>query len=345
MEDFAAGKFLVVIDDEDRENEGDLIMAADKVGQATGSAGGKASGPEQDNFLRCLWCRESQRRKYTATPADNRPTRQGHHLPHVMKSRGTKVAFFRVRNLTLQHHLLYQQVTTEAMAFMVEYTSGVVCIAMESKDLERLRLPQMVSSAENEDRMLTAFTITVDLNEGTTTGVYAALSSVGVPAEGPVKHSCGVDLNAAVTPAILSLGHAPLLPSNNAFSACSQYLAGISASDRAKTVVRMADPSSTAAEFRRPGHIFPLRYRQGGVIVRPGHTEASVDLARLAGSYPAGTCVTSMSDRGEYKNVPASESDDPVGAHDSQAESSNRVLCLPGWRQQLNDCCKVVIPL
>jgi 3,4-dihydroxy 2-butanone 4-phosphate synthase/GTP cyclohydrolase II len=153
LSDFTAGKFLVVLDDEDRENEGDLIIAADKA-------------------------------------------------------------------------------TTEAMAFMVEYTSGVVCIGMEGKDLDRLRLPLMVQSAENEDTMHTAFTVTVDLRHGISTG--------------------------------------------------------ISASDRAKTIRKLADPSAKPDELRRPGHIFPLRARHGGVLIRPGHTEASVDLARLAGCFPAG---------------------------------------------------------
>lgn len=153
LQDLAAGKFLVVLDDEDRENEGDLIISADRV-------------------------------------------------------------------------------TTADMAFMVEYTSGVICVGMEGKDLDRLKLPLMVSSKENEEAMYTAFTVTVDLKEGIATG--------------------------------------------------------ISAEDRAKTLRRLADPTADAADFVRPGHIFPLRYRPGGVIVRPGHTEASVDLARLAGCYPAG---------------------------------------------------------
>lgn len=153
LADLAAGKLVVVLDDEDRENEGDLIMNADKV-------------------------------------------------------------------------------TTESMAFIVEHTSGVVCIAMEGRDLDRLRLPLMVSSAENEESMYTAFAITVDLKDGITTG--------------------------------------------------------ISASDRAQTIRHLAHPSAVPGDFRRPGHIFPLRYRPGGVLVRPGHTEASVDLARLSGSFPAG---------------------------------------------------------
>jgi 3,4-dihydroxy 2-butanone 4-phosphate synthase/GTP cyclohydrolase II len=107
-----------------------------------------------------------------------------------------------------------------------------ICISMEGQDLDRLKLPLMVQSAENDESMYTAFTITLDLRVGTTTGISAA--------------------------------------------------------DRAATLRAMADPSRNPDDFRRPGHIFPLRYRQGGVIVRPGHTEAAVDLARASGSYPAG---------------------------------------------------------
>jgi 3,4-dihydroxy 2-butanone 4-phosphate synthase/GTP cyclohydrolase II len=98
---------------------------------------------------------------------------------------------------------------------------------MEGKDMDRLKLPLMVTSAENDESMYTAFTVTVDLRKGTSTGISAA--------------------------------------------------------DRAATLRAMADPSSHPDDFRRPGHIFPLRYRQGGVIVRPGHTEAAVDLARSSG--------------------------------------------------------------
>ncbi|KXZ41938.1 hypothetical protein GPECTOR_239g568 [Gonium pectorale] len=170
LEDLAAGKLIVVIDDEDRENEGDLIMNADKV-------------------------------------------------------------------------------TTETMAFLVEYTSGVVCISMEGRDLDRLKLPLMISSAENEESMYTAFTVTVDLRHGITTG--------------------------------------------------------ISASDRAKTIRRLADPSADWTDFRRPGHIFPLRYRPGGVLVRPGHTEAAVDLARLSGSFPAGVlCELVNKEDGSMSRTP-----------------------------------------
>ena len=118
------------------------------------------------------------------------------------------------------------------MAFFVEHTSGVVCVAMEGDALDRLALPLMVPSRENEEALYTAFTVTTDARHGISTGISAA--------------------------------------------------------DRARTVRLLADPASRAEDLRRPGHIFPLRYRPGGVLARPGHTEAAVDLARLAGCQPAG---------------------------------------------------------
>ncbi|DBB12465.1 hypothetical protein WJX82_008577 [Trebouxia sp. C0006] len=153
LADLAEGKFVVVLDDESRENEGDLIMAAETM-------------------------------------------------------------------------------TTEAMAFMVEYTSGVICVPLEGRDLDRLQIPLMVSSAENEEMLYTAFTVTVDARHGTTTGISAA--------------------------------------------------------DRTATVKALADRTSQPGDFKKPGHIFPLRYRHGGVLKRPGHTEAAVDLARLANCAPVG---------------------------------------------------------
>lgn len=96
-------------------------------------------------------------------------------------------------------------VTPESIAFMVRYTSGVVCVGMRGADLDRLALPLMVNSRENEEKMLTAFTVTVDAREGITTG--------------------------------------------------------ISAVERARTIQALADPATTAADFRRPGHIFPIRAR------------------------------------------------------------------------------------
>ncbi|XP_062222994.1 probable bifunctional riboflavin biosynthesis protein RIBA 2, chloroplastic [Phragmites australis] len=151
IEDIRQGKLVIVVDDESRENEGDLIMAASLV-------------------------------------------------------------------------------TPEAMAFIVRHGTGIVCVSMKEDDLERLNLPLMVTTKQNEEKLRTAFTVTVDAKEGTTTGV--------------------------------------------------------SAKDRAKTVMTLASPDSKPEDFNRPGHIFPLKYREGGVLKRAGHTEASVDLAMLAGLPP-----------------------------------------------------------
>ena len=149
--DIAAGKPVVVVDDEDRENEGDLIFAAE-----------------------------------LATP--------------------------------------------ELVAFMVQHSSGYICVGMPNEDCDRLGLPPMV--ARNEDVRGTAYTVTVDSAKGITTG--------------------------------------------------------ISATDRSHTITKLADPASTIQTFNRPGHVVPLRAKEGGVLVRPGHTEASVDLATAAGLRPAG---------------------------------------------------------
>jgi len=160
LDDVRNGKFIVVVDDADRENEGDLILAADK-----------------------------------ASP--------------------------------------------EALAFMVRHTSGVICVAMQNQDLQRLKLHQMVP--ENEDPKQTAFTVSVDYKHETSTGISAA--------------------------------------------------------DRARTIRALADPMSVASDFSRPGHLFPLRYRQGGVLKRAGHTEAAVDFARLAGLAPVGILAEIVNDK------------------------------------------------
>ena len=146
LEDLRAGRMVVVADDEDRENEADLIMAAEAV-------------------------------------------------------------------------------TAEAVAFFVRYTSGIICQPMMRERLEQLRLPPMVP--DNTEVHRTAFTISVDYRHGTTTG--------------------------------------------------------ISAHDRALTIRALADASSRPEDFARPGHIFPLRYTEGGVLIRAGHTEATIDLVRMAG--------------------------------------------------------------
>ena len=163
----AAGKFVVVVDDEDRENEGDLIIAADSV-------------------------------------------------------------------------------TAEDMAFMVKYTSGVVCCAITNERADALHLPLMV--ANNTEAMGTAFTISVDVAEGTTTG--------------------------------------------------------ISASDRSLTCKALANGHIAASGFARPGHVFPLRARAGGVLKRAGHTEAAVDLATMAGLAPAGVLCEIVSDDGTMARLP-----------------------------------------
>ena len=176
----AAGDFVLVIDDEERENEGDLIIAAEKV-------------------------------------------------------------------------------TPEKIAFMVRHTSGLICLPTTGARLDELGLPLMV--LENTDSHKTAFTVSVDAVGKTTTG--------------------------------------------------------ISAKDRATTIRAMVDPDTRPNDLARPGHIFPLRYRDGGVLVRPGHTEAAVDLARLAGLYPAGVLCEVVSDsgamaRGEELSVFAAEHDIPL---------------------------------
>jgi len=155
-----SGKAVVVVDDEDRENEGDLIFAAE-----------------------------------LATP--------------------------------------------ELVSFMVRYTSGYICVPLTEKEADRLDLPPMYRV--NQDRRGTAYTVTVDAREGTTTG--------------------------------------------------------ISASDRALTMRLLANPDATAEDFSRPGHVVPLRAKAGGVLRRPGHTEAAVDLAELAGLHPAGVLCEIVSEK------------------------------------------------
>ncbi|KAJ4850489.1 Bifunctional riboflavin biosynthesis protein RIBA 1, chloroplastic [Turnera subulata] len=169
IEDIRQGKLVIAVDDEDRENEGDLIMAASKV-------------------------------------------------------------------------------TPEAMAFIVKHGTGIVCVSMKGEDLERLELPLMVNQKENEEKLLTAFTVSVDAKRGTTTGV--------------------------------------------------------SARDRATTVLALASRESRPEDFNRPGHIFPLKYREGGVLKRAGHTEASVDLAMLAGLEPAAVLCEIVDDDGSMARLP-----------------------------------------
>jgi 3,4-dihydroxy 2-butanone 4-phosphate synthase/GTP cyclohydrolase II len=136
--------------------------------------------------------------------------------------------------------------TPEKMAFIVRYTSGIVCTPMPREEAKRLNLNAMV--AENDSAHTTAFTVSVDFKHGTTTG--------------------------------------------------------ISADDRTVTVRNLANPKVSATDFVRPGHIFPLVAREGGVLMRSGHTEAAVDLCRLASLPPIGVICELVNDDGTVKRGP-----------------------------------------
>jgi 3,4-dihydroxy 2-butanone 4-phosphate synthase / GTP cyclohydrolase II len=139
-----------------------------------------------------------------------------------------------------------QACTAAKINFMARYGRGLICVALESKRLDELHIPPMV--ARNTSPFSTAFAVSVEAREGTTTGISAA--------------------------------------------------------DRACTALKLADPTSTADDFVMPGHVFPLRAAEGGVLVRAGQTEASVDLARLAGLHPAGVICEIMNEDGTMARVP-----------------------------------------
>lgn len=166
IEDIRAGKMIVVVDDEDRENEGDLIIAAEKI-------------------------------------------------------------------------------TPEAINFMAKYAGGLICTPIVNERLKELNIGLMVE--ENTESHNTAFTVSVDGINTTT---------------------------------------------------------GISAYDRAETILKMIDPNSKEDDFRRPGHVFPLAAKPWGVLERTGHTEAAVDLAKLAGLYPAGVICEIMNEDGSMARTP-----------------------------------------
>jgi len=170
IEDIKAGKFVIIVDDEDRENEGDLALAAEKV-------------------------------------------------------------------------------SDEAINFMTLYARGLVCLPITGKRLDELKIPLMVR--ENTSRFSTAFTVSVE-----------------------AKHKVST---------------------------------GISAADRAETIKTIISPDTKAEDLVQPGHMFPLRAREGGVLVRAGHTEAIVDLARLAGLYPAGVICEILNEDGSMARLPQLE--------------------------------------
>ncbi|MDQ1617208.1 MAG: 3,4-dihydroxy 2-butanone 4-phosphate synthase / cyclohydrolase [Actinomycetota bacterium] len=142
-----------------------------------------------------------------------------------------------------------QFATQEWLAFMIRHTSGVVCVPMEGKELDRLKLPPM--TAVNEDRKGTAYSVSVDARDGISTGISAA--------------------------------------------------------DRARTIRVLVDSATEPYELTRPGHVFPLRAATGGVLRRAGHTEAAVDLARLADLAPAGVIAEIVNDDGSMARRPELE--------------------------------------
>jgi 3,4-dihydroxy 2-butanone 4-phosphate synthase/GTP cyclohydrolase II len=170
VEDIKEGRFVIIVDDEDRENEGDLALAAEKV-------------------------------------------------------------------------------SSQAINFMAKHGRGLICLPVVGERLDKLQLPLMVD--ENTCKFGTAFTVSVDAKQGTTTGISAA--------------------------------------------------------DRAQTVKTVIDPATQPDDLVRPGHIFPLRAREGGVLVRAGQTEAIVDLAKLAGLYPAGVICEIMNEDGTMARLPQLE--------------------------------------
>ena len=167
LQDYKEGKFLVVVDDEDRENEGDVVIAADFI-------------------------------------------------------------------------------TPQAISFMATHARGLICTPMEGSRLDDLQIEPMVG--RNTAPLGTAFTVSVEARHRVTTG--------------------------------------------------------ISAEDRANTVKALIDPTSKPTDFVKPGHTFPLRAREGGVLVRAGQTEAAIDLARLSGLYPAGVICEIMKDDGTMARMP-----------------------------------------
>jgi 3,4-dihydroxy 2-butanone 4-phosphate synthase/GTP cyclohydrolase II len=170
IEDIKTGKFVIVVDDESRENEGDLAIAAEKV-------------------------------------------------------------------------------TPEAINFMAKHGRGLICFPITGQRLDELGIPLMVTN--NTSRYCTAFTVSIEAKDKVTTG--------------------------------------------------------ISAFDRAQTIKTVLDPSTKPSDIAQPGHIFPIRAKDGGVLVRAGHSEAIVDLAKLAGLYPAGAICEIMDEDGGMKRLPQLE--------------------------------------
>jgi 3,4-dihydroxy 2-butanone 4-phosphate synthase/GTP cyclohydrolase II len=167
--------------------------------------------------------------------------------------------------------LAAETLTSEWMAWTIRHSSGYICAPMPDEVADRLSLPLMVP--DNRDPLRTAYTVTVDAAEGTTTGISAA--------------------------------------------------------DRARTVRTLADPDATADSLIRPGHVVPLRAKAGGVLQRPGHTEATVDLCRLAGLAPVGAIGELVNDDGTMMRLP--EVLDLGAEHDLPVIT---IAALAAWRQR-----------
>jgi len=170
IEEIREGKYVIIVDDEDRENEGDLAIAAEKV-------------------------------------------------------------------------------TPEIINFMAKHARGLICMPLQGKRIDDLGIPMMVR--ENTSKFSTAFTVSVEAKRRVSTGISAA--------------------------------------------------------DRAQTIKTLIDPATTPSDIAQPGHMFPLKAKEGGVLVRAGHTEAIVDLARLAGLYPAGVICEIMNEDGTMARLPQLE--------------------------------------
>lgn len=141
-----------------------------------------------------------------------------------------------------------EKATPEAINFMAKHGRGLICLALNPKQVRKLELPMMVQDNENTSNFQTAFTISIDAKHGTTTGISAA--------------------------------------------------------DRAKTVLVAIKPNCKKGDLVQPGHVFPLKAREGGVLVRSGQTEGSVDLAQLAGLNPSGVICEIMNEDGSMSRVP-----------------------------------------
>jgi len=160
--------------------------------------------------------------------------------------------------------------TPETMGVIVRYSSGVICIGMEGERMDELKLPAMVQNSQ--DPKETAFSVTVDAAPKHGTFTIDLISNFDV-------FFCFMFIKLT----FVYVHHTGITT-------------GISAGDRALTMKLLADPSSDHLDFVRPGHIFPLRAKENGVLTRDGHTEAAVDLSRLAGRHPSGVLCEVVSE-------------------------------------------------